>query len=309
MAVYNAAPYIKEAIDSILGQTYGNFEFIIVDDGSTDESKEIIKSYNDPRILLIEQENLGNAIARNRGINKSQSSLIAILDADDISEKSRLATQFDYMNKNPGTALIGSNALVIDMSGEYIFTSDVPVKWSEIKKGIPFFSIYHSSVTYRKELAVKAGLYDERISNLNAFEDQLLWNRIAEYGIIENLKEPLICYRIQPNAVTGKSSKEGILAQIIIPELVSGRYPEAEIASLQNVKKALRCNEKYFNYHSFIAKKYLFETGDRLNAIKHVISALRYNPFGLKAIAYLILCFFPLSQLKRFKKRISQKGI
>jgi len=301
MPVFNAEKYLKEAISSILEQSFTNFEFIIINDGSTDSSLQVIRNFQDSRIMVIDQKNKGVAIALNDGIKKSGSNFIARMDADDFSEKFRLATQVEYLNKNPNTTMIGSNAIVVDMSGKYIYTSNVPLEWDEIKAGIPIFSIYHSSVMFRKNDVVKAGLYDERISRLNAFEDQLLWNKLTNYGIIENIKEPLIRYRLQPDAVTSKSFAEGILAKKIIPELVAGRFPEKEINELLEVKRAMKKRDRYYNYHTYIAKKYLFESRKRVSALKSILKALILKPFGFTAILYMACLLFPLSFIRKIK--------
>ena len=309
MPVYNAEKYLNQAILSILDQSLTSFEFIIINDGSTDSSLRIIQSFHDSRIILLNQNNKGIACALNEGIKKSSAKIIARMDADDISEKFRLAIQFEYLKNNPHTVLIGSDARVIDMTGKYIYTSNVPADWAEIRKSIPFFPIYHSSAMFRKESVLKAGLYDERVSLLNAFEDQLLWNNLIAYGVVENIKIPLIQYRLQPGASTSKSSNEGKLAKYIIPELVSGRYPDMEIASLIKLKKALTKNKKYFNYYIYIAKKYLFESRCRREAFRHCIIALRYKPFGMKAISYLILCLLPFSLIRRIKHRYQRERL
>ena len=302
MPVFNAEKYLKESINSIIDQSFTDFELIIVNDGSTDSSADIIKNIHDPRIKLISQNNKGVAHALNSGIRISKGVFIARMDADDISEKNRLKVQFDYLNKNPGTVLLGSNAIVVDMSGEYIYTSDIPLCWPEIKTGIPFFLIFHSSVMCRRDILIKAGLYDERVSNLNAFEDQLLWNKLINYGIIENIKEPLIKYRLQPNAGTGKSPAESLLAQKIIPVIVSGGFPQAEIEELLNLKRSMTAREKNYNYYSYIAKKYLFESRNRLNAFRSIFKAIRYRPFGYKLYLYMLCSLFPLSLFKKLKQ-------
>ena len=118
MCVYNDEDWLKNSIDSIVNQTFTDFEFVIVNDGSTDNSLEIINSYSDDRIRIINnEENLGLPKSLNRGLNLCKSELIARMDADDISMNNRLEKQYKYLKKNKEIALIGGQAEYIDSDG------------------------------------------------------------------------------------------------------------------------------------------------------------------------------------------------
>jgi glycosyltransferase involved in cell wall biosynthesis len=220
MSVYNGAQYLNEAIDSMLGQTFKNFEFIIIDDGSTDRSNEIIKAYNDSRIVLIEQDNTGLAIALNNGIRLARTNYIARMDADDIALPQRLESQIAFLHENPDLVLIGTNALVIDKIGEFVFRSNLPTEWEVIKQQFPETSFYHSSVMFKKDAFYKAGGYFEETSKLYSFEDSILWNKMKKFGKMANLSEPLIKYRLIPNAATTKSGKEGKALYEILENII-----------------------------------------------------------------------------------------
>ena len=111
MPVYNGEKYLSEAIQSILDQTYTDFEFIIVNDGSSDQSVNIIKEFNDKRIILLQNDtNKGNYPCRNLGMQTARGKYICVMDADDISEPGRLQTQFQYMERNHDTGICGSFA-------------------------------------------------------------------------------------------------------------------------------------------------------------------------------------------------------
>ena len=115
MPVYNAEKYLKPALESILNQTYKDFEFLIIDDGSTDKSLEIIKSYNDSRIRLIGHEQNQKLIATlNEGIKLAQGEYIARMDADDISAPERLQKQMEFLEKHPATVVLGCDFQIID---------------------------------------------------------------------------------------------------------------------------------------------------------------------------------------------------
>ena len=113
MPAYNAENYIREAIDSILAQTFRDFEFLIIDDGSTDHTVEIIRSYSDSRIRLYQNErNMGVAATLNRGLDLARGEYIARMDADDISLPERFAKQAAYMDAHPDVAVCGSNIIL-----------------------------------------------------------------------------------------------------------------------------------------------------------------------------------------------------
>src|SRR5437867_1168505 len=114
MPVYNASKHLREAIESILGQTFTDFEFLIIDDGSTDNSIEIIRSYNDPRIrFLVNEHNLGISATLNKGIELSSTELIARMDADDLSYPDRLQQQYDYFQQYPETVMLSTSVRII----------------------------------------------------------------------------------------------------------------------------------------------------------------------------------------------------
>jgi len=158
MAVYNAELFLIESIDSILNQTFDNFELIIINDGSTDGTKNIIESYDDDRIHLICQDNKGLAKSLNVGINKANSDIIARMDGDDICYPNRFQEQIKYLNNNKNCIIIGSNANVIDQSGNYVYTTNVNTDPIKIKSPLSFKSPFiHPSIMFYKDVFLKAG--------------------------------------------------------------------------------------------------------------------------------------------------------
>src|SRR5436190_20858327 len=117
MPVHNGERYMREAIESILVQTFTNFEFLVVDNGSTDDSVEIARSYADPRVRVLTEPQPGLVPALNRGIAEARGQYIARMDADDVSVPQRLMRQVDYTRRHPNTAMVGTWAQVIDGSG------------------------------------------------------------------------------------------------------------------------------------------------------------------------------------------------
>src|ERR1700748_3197615 len=218
MSAYNAAAFIKEAIESILNQTYENFEFIIINDGSTDTTQSIIESYKDTRIKLINQENKGLSKSLNIGIRNAVGKYIARMDADDISMPDRLEKQYHFLEKNLNCVVVGTNAKFIDANGHYLYNSDFPLEWTDIKNKLPHSPFFHSSTMFLKEIFFKAGGYMEDV--FHHFEDKILWNKMAVFGELRNIYEPLIYYRIVPSGISNRNKKIAVVMDEICNNII-----------------------------------------------------------------------------------------
>lgn len=194
MPAYNAEKYLREAIDSILSQTYTDFEFIIINDGSTDATKEIIQSYTDPRIVYIENEvNSGICVTLNKGLDAARGKYIARMDSDDIALPNRLETQVRYMDSNPGLGASGSDIEVFGVGIEpHVFTQLHSPE--ECLAGLIFNSCFaHPTVIIRKSVLDKHNLrYKDEFRGL---EDYELWWQIGKYSGLNNIAQPLLRYR------------------------------------------------------------------------------------------------------------------
>jgi len=200
MAVHNGAAFLKDCIDSVLSQSFINFEFIIVNDGSTDNSPAIIKKFanQDQRIKIINKEHTGLANSLNIGIKKAQGEFIARIDADDIWLPEKLGQQIQYLNFNPNKMLLGSSVVFIDERGALVkakgFNNGEFLEYEQIIKGLTRNNLFcHSSVVFRKELVLEIGYFDENfVSSL----DYDYWVRIVSRFPATILAEPLVKYRI-----------------------------------------------------------------------------------------------------------------
>ncbi len=207
MSNYNTPiNYLKESIDSVLNQTYSNFEFIIIDDGSTNDSLEFIKSYNDPRIKLItNEENIGLTKSLNKGLDVAQGEFIARMDTDDICYPERFEKQFEYMNNHPDTFVCGTWPNILRENGN-IATE----KWacSEIND-MDVYRIYllfgclppffHSSSFINHQL-----LLDNHIRYNNKYrysQDYELWTRTTRIANTYIIPEPLLIYRMHKESI------------------------------------------------------------------------------------------------------------
>jgi len=195
MAAYNAAKYITEAINSVLNQTFEDFELLIVNDGSTDETVAIINKYQDLRIRLIHNDrNRGLVYTRNVLLKEARGQYIAILDSDDIAISNRLALQYEHFQKHPELALCGGHGLVINHSGETIDTPRliVPLGTENIKITLLFLNTFvNSTVMFKTEVFMKMNGYDE----FAPAEDYELFTRIADQYAVDNIDVVLVKYR------------------------------------------------------------------------------------------------------------------
>lgn len=202
MSVYNRERFVREAIDSILAQTFQDFEFIIINDGSTDKTKEMILSYEDSRIQLVDNSsNIGIPKSSNKGLNLAQGEFVARLDSDDISEPQRLARQVAFLEAHPKTVLVGSWYKEIDEEGNLLQECTLPCDCTEIRWGLLFYTPFlNSSVMFRRNVVVqKVGLYNQEFIYA---QDHELWVRIASYFPVANIDEYLVKYRVHPSSIT-----------------------------------------------------------------------------------------------------------
>jgi glycosyltransferase involved in cell wall biosynthesis len=195
MSAYNGIRYLYEALDSICHQTFGDFEFIIVNDGSTDETKELLEDYTDNRITIINNEkNLGLSRSLNIGIEQSRGEYIARMDADDIALPERLSKQMQFLNRYPEIDILGSACYIIDENRTIrgigkAFAEDSQIK-SVICRNSEETPVWHSSAMIRKKALLAAGMYNE---GLQSTIDKDLWIRMVIKSFkFANLQEPLI---------------------------------------------------------------------------------------------------------------------
>ncbi len=207
MPVYNGEKYLKEAIDSILNQTYANFEFIIINDGSTDKTEEIILSYTDSRIVYVKnKENFQLVKTLNKGIALAKGKYIARMDADDISLPYRFEQQKYFLDKYKDIGIIGS---CVEIFGDSIKSKKwkVPLNSLEIKISSIFRTPFiHPSVMIKKEIIdTYKLLYDEKYKDA---EDYELWIRILRNTKGANIPKVLLKYRVLETSITRQAEKK-----------------------------------------------------------------------------------------------------
>ncbi|MCX7772823.1 MAG: glycosyltransferase [Clostridia bacterium] len=204
MPVYNGAAYLREAIESILNQTYGNFEFIIIDDGSTDDSCEIIRSFQDTRIIYVKNEhNLGISASLNKALGLAKANYIARLDCDDIASPNRLEVQLRYMKKNQDIGICGS---WVQYFGIKKGVMTYPIYDQHIKAFLNFRNAFaHPSVMMRKSVFEN---YPICYSANSVIEDFKLWSQCANYTKFHNIPMRLTSYRIVESSLSHDPQKQ-----------------------------------------------------------------------------------------------------
>lgn len=211
MPVYNGVPYISWAIRSVLGQTFTDFEFLIIDDGSTDASVEVIKAFEDSRIRLnLNGANLGLVASLNKGLDLARGEFIARMDADDISRPDRLARQVCFMDANPSVGVCGSWVQFFPKR-KNLNVWKLPQKTAEIQCW-QFHSVgvAHPSVMIRRQQFVENELlYDPHYIHI---EDYELWGRAMQYMDFANIQKVLLDYRISPEQICSTYGAEQLLA-------------------------------------------------------------------------------------------------
>jgi len=208
MPVYNGEKYLREAMDSVLAQTFPDFEFLIINDGSTDDSAKIIKSYDDKRIRLIDnRNNLGLAEVCNLGMSLASGEYVARMDCDDISVKTRLEKQLAFMDAHGEVGICGA---WIKMFGAARQTNRYFTADQELKARLLFNTCFaHPSVIIRKKIFMEAGLKFKK--EFDPGDDYYLWTEAAEITKFANLPEILLYYRMHPANISKlKSDKQKI---------------------------------------------------------------------------------------------------
>lgn len=206
-SVYNGEKYLREAIDSILNQTFKDFEFLIINDGSTDSSRDIILSYDDPRIRLVDNgKNIGLTRSLNKGLRLAKGEYITRMDTDDISTPDRLGKQVAYMDTHPEKALLGGQAIAINSEGDKITRWHHPIEPGLLRWSLLFGNQFiHSAIILRSAL-----LRAHRLSYDKAFpyaEDYDLWQKISQFSSVANLADVVIYRREHSRSISALNSQ------------------------------------------------------------------------------------------------------
>jgi glycosyltransferase involved in cell wall biosynthesis len=214
MSVHNGSDTVAEAIESVLAQSFTNFEFIIIDDGSTDSSPGIIAQYaeKDPRIRVISQQNEGLTRALNRGLETCSAPFVARADADDRSLPERLARQVRFMEEHPDVVLVGSGVHLLNVQREIYQTVLAPQDDDSVRRAMRKRNIFfHSAVMMRAEVVRELGGYDP---DFIRSQDYDLWLRLLDLGEGANLPQALVELDQGPGRVSRRQARKQVSAAI-----------------------------------------------------------------------------------------------
>jgi glycosyltransferase involved in cell wall biosynthesis len=224
MSIFNGERYLKQSVESILRQTYSDFEFIIINDGSTDGTEAILNRISDPRIRIVKNsEHLGLTKSLNKGIKISRGKYIARMDADDMSLPSRFKIQVNYLETHPEVAIVGSSYFHINEAGKILSLIHLPVSDAIIREHLLKGNCFvHGSIMMKKEAIQKASGYDERFKYSQDYD---LWFRISEISRIANIHKPLYCWRLTQFSISKTYTKEQkYYSSLAVFEAIRRRY-------------------------------------------------------------------------------------
>jgi glycosyltransferase involved in cell wall biosynthesis len=214
MAVFNGERYLREAVESILGQTLGDLELIVVDDGSTDRTPTILQEYRraDSRVNVLSQSNAGQPAALNRGCAVARGAYIARIDADDTAARERLSRQVAFLRRSGRVGLLGGSVDLINSRGRRFDRTECPLGDREIRRALGERNCFaHTTVMFRTEAWRVTGGYREAFFYA---EDYDLWLRIAERYEVANLPESLARYRIHGDQVTVHHLRQHVVSLV-----------------------------------------------------------------------------------------------
>lgn len=298
MSNYNTPiNYLKESIDSVLNQTYSNFEFIIIDDGSTDDSLEFIKSYDDPRIkLVVNKKNIGLTKSLNKGLEAAQGEFIARMDSDDICYPERFEKQIEYMKGHPDTIVCGTWADVIDENGvprEEEWACGIIDDMELYRIKLLFLNrplILHPSALFNHRMLLKHNIkYDE---SLRYAQDYKMWTDCAYYNNCHILQQNLLKFRSHKNSISiSKRSMQLKCVYIIIQK------------QLDNLQLTLPDDLKDY-HHELLTNNTLFDKRVKQWIKQLLKSNKKYHIYNQKKLAHLLwyrwsrICYDKMSNSK-----------
>lgn len=297
--IYNAQATVSEALDSVLAQTYTDYEMIVVNDGSTDNSEGIIRRYLTAGmgdITCVTQRNKGAAAARNAGIRIARGELIAFLDADDLWDKDKLKTSVETLDAHPGVMLAFSD-MRHHVDGEAVHASYLHERgYRHVASGQIYDNllkenfIFTPTVVMRKSIFAKAGYFDE---SLKIAEDYDLWLRITKDSEVLFIDRPLVTRRRTGSNITQDKQLYIESAIRLREKLLQTHAQEPQRRAI--IEEQLRRDRYQLGYA-------LFDTM-RLKESRKAFSKTLFDPqYFLKSLFYIIVSFLPVSAIRSLRK-------
>ncbi len=266
LPVYNAAAFVGDAVESMLAQRFGDFELLLINDGSRDGSRDVLASFRDDRIRLIDQENRGLVETLNRGIREARGEWVARMDADDISLPERLAAQVRVISAHPELALLGSFVETMDEAGHTLAeVVRFPEAHDDIWRALgrrPWVMV-HPTVIYRRQVALEIGLYNAAYRHA---EDTEFFARLMSRYQAANMPEVLLRYRLRVGSVCTAYQGHGAANATAVARIID-RWKKGEpfVATSQERAAAERAIARHHGLPPRKAQSiYLCRTGREL---------------------------------------------
>lgn len=314
MSVYNNESSIRAAIDSILAQTFTDFEFVIINDGSTDKTSDVLASYDDPRIKVITQTNHGLIYSLNLAIKKSKGAYIARMDADDLSDVHRLEQQVNYLQGHPEITALGSAFAMTDDAGKTIQVFARPGRSIDIARQLYVQNpLGHGSMMIRKQALIDAGGYG---SDKRHIEDYDLWIRLHKEGIyFAVIPEALYYWHNNPDGVSSQNTDlQKKSFEVLRADLWTSSKPPAMntrqlLAGLswyrsQPGEHAAQITREYVNDQCRLARQYM-KHGMVSPALKQWIAFVLMQPYSSHIVVSSTKDWI-VARLKRLKHLLKQ---
>lgn len=316
MSCYNATRWLEEAINSVLNQTFKEFEFIIVDDGSTDDTLKIIHQFaaRDHRIVIIAKPNTGLADSLNVGLAKARGEWVARLDADDICAPNRLKQQYEYARAHQKVVFIGSGLTEIDQYGHSVKTHHYPSQHTFLLKRLQTLQPFpaHSSAFYLTTAVRALKGYRPRIKRA---EDLDLWLRLSEIGELACLNEPLISLRKHADQISHDNAgkQQIICAYLAVTSYFIRQHQPIDLIDADEIhfdafktwiETQIDANEIFaLAAYRIALKKLLYESPNFMTALLGTISSISRNP------DYILRLLWQQMAGERLPKALAKKWI
>ena len=310
MTSYNSSAWIEEAICSILNQTFKDFEFIIIDDGSSDNTRNIILKYalQDKRIKFYKRKHVGLTNSLIFGLKKCNGEWIARIDSDDHAFPERLELQYNFIKSNPRVAALGSSCKIFYQNNKKENLYSYPHNHKDLLKSLLIGSLFppHSSMMFNKNVALRAGGYNSKMFKA---QDWDLWLRIAKIGKLAALKRPLVMIRIHKSQISSLSAHDSIrqTSYSLVARLNFYINRNNSIYAQDSLSSKYAFNRMLFMADIFLEKNQIF---DYLNwkqsikkhlEIKNRIKKIKFIVQDLKSIKlFFLFCPFLLRNAHKF---------
>lgn len=309
MSVFNEDKYLSEAIDSILSQTYQNFEFLIVNDGSSKSVRDLLNTYSDPRLVAIDQSWLGLTKSLNNAINNSKGVYIARMDADDISLPTRFQKQVEILDNNPNIGLVGTSYVEISEKGEEIYKTIFLADNQKLKQELLFQNQFcHGSVMFSRECLKKVGAYREEFKRAQDYD---LWLRMSEYFDITNIQEILYKRRLDKDSISiAVKSEQNYFARLARQCARSRRKGKKEPLDKIRIIDKVGPHSRWFRslderrklcQYDFHQGRLLFAQRKLKLARSFFLSSLKNLPLRFDSWGFLLATYLPISLVNKLE--------